>query len=314
MRRALRLCAAAAVTAAAACGPGFDPPSRLLALRVIGIQSEPVAPATDEVSTLSAFVYTPPGTPAPTYAWSWCPFAGSPGDGHPCLLSEAELAMLTGGAPTPPYDLGTGETTSFENSFDPAVFEAVCTGMPGQPAVVDCSAGFPVQIKLVVTQGTAQVTAVKRLRLRFRPEHEANANPTLGALFAVPVAGGPEVELEDGPGPGPTLPRRVETVLRAEVPASSIETFTDFDDQGTPMPGKKERLILSWFTETGDVDEEVTAYIDGLTPLETATTNAWTPDGTEDYGPTTADLFVVLRDERDGVTWRRGTVTLGANP
>lgn len=302
------------VATLAACGEGFDPPSRLTELRVIGIQSEPVAPTTDETSTLSAFVYAPPGTPAPTYAWSWCPFVGSGQDGFPCLITEAELAMLTGGAPAPPYDLGAGETASFENSFDPAVFEAVCVGTPGQPAAVDCSTGFPVQIKLVVTQGAAQVTAVKRLRLRFRPAHEPNANPTIDAIFAVPVAGGPEVELVEGPGPGPTLPRRVEAVIRAEVPTSSIEEFTDFDDQGTPTPGKKERLILSWFTETGDVDEEVTAYIDGLTPLATATTNGWTPDGTDDYAPGTAELIVVLRDERDGVAWRRGTVTLGANP
>ena len=306
--RALALAAAAAL-GAAACGPGFDPPSLLLGLRVLGVRSEPVTPAAGESTTISALVYAPPGGAPVTYAWSWCPFPGSASDGYPCLVSEAELAELTGGASVPPYDLGDAETATFDHTIDPALLEAVCTGMPGQPSAVDCTTGFPIQIKLTVTSGTQTVTAVKRLRLRFDDTHEPNVNPIVGELDA--VVGGATVILGDPPGP--TLLRRVEATVHVDVPPESSETFTGTDDRGEPAQ-EKERLIVSWFVETGSVADDITAFIDGRTPLATALENTWEPDGAEDYAPSTAELIVVVRDSRDGTTWTRGTVTLGAEP
>lgn len=288
--------ALAAVVGAAACGPGFDPPSLLLGLRVLGVRSEPVTPAAGESTTLSALVYAPPGAAPVTYAWSWCPFPGAASDGYPCLVSEAELAELTGGAPVPPYDLGDAETATFEHTIDPDLLRTVCTGSPGQPAAVDCATGFPIQIKLVVTSGAESITAVKRLRLRFEDTHEPNANPIVDGL-----------EVAD------ELARRVEAPIHVLVPPESSETFMGTDERDQPIE-EKERLIVSWFVETGSVGDDITAFIDGRTPLADALENTWKPDGAEDYAPATSDLIVVVRDNRDGTSWTRTTVALGAEP
>jgi hypothetical protein len=293
----------------AACGNDFAPASRLTSLRVIGLRSEPVAPAPGEVSTLSAFVYTSPGSPAPTYAWSWCPFASATADGAECLVTEAELTELTGQTDLPPYDLGSGETATFAHVIRPEVLAALCGGVPGQPALVDCKRGFPAEIKLVVRQGEEEVTAVRRLRLRFSEAHEPNANPTIDGLVA--EVGGVAQPL--GASPGPVLTRREEFVVRTDVPASSLETFQGEDDDGRPAP-QEERVSVSWFVETGDVEREITSYTGGPAPLADTLENRWTPDGSDDYAPDTAELFVVVRDDRDGVAWRRGTVTLSATP
>jgi hypothetical protein len=245
-------------------------------------------------------------------AWSFCPFAGPANEGYPCLIDEEDLAQLGGGAAAsvPPFDLGSGETASLENTIDPAILAAVCAGTPDQPAVVDCEGGFPVQVKLVVSAGEARITSVRELRLRFAPEHEPNANPTIDGLVAV-AAGG---EQPLGDTPDTTLLRGEETVIRARVPAEASESFTGLDeDTGEPGP-QKERLILSWFVESGDLDTERTAFIDGVVGLEAALENTWEPDAVDDYPRDTSDLFVVVRDSRGGVTWRRGAATLGAVP
>ena len=44
---------------------------------------------------------------------------------------------------------------------------AVCAGAPGAPPPVDCFDGFPAQLKLVMRAGETEITAIRRLRLRF---------------------------------------------------------------------------------------------------------------------------------------------------
>ena len=133
------------------CSEGFDPYNRLATPRVLAIQSDPVAPAPGETTTLSALLYEPPEDAVASMSWSWCPFAGSAAEGYPCLISEEELAELNGGdSPVPSYDLGDGETATFEHSLDPALLAAVCEGTADQPELLDCEGGFPVQLKLTV--------------------------------------------------------------------------------------------------------------------------------------------------------------------
>jgi hypothetical protein len=301
---ALLACTAAS---SAACGEGFAPYSRLTTLRVLALRSEPVAPGVGETTTLSALVYARPNEPVVEYRWSWCPFAGPSSGGYVCQISEAELTQLAGGA-VPPYDLGSGETASFTHSLDSALLEAICNAsMPGQPALVDCTGGFPISLKLVVRTASEEVTTVRNLRLRFRPEHEASANPTIDGLVA--VVGGGDVPL--AAAPGPTLTRREETAVRVSVPDSASESFTSVDDQGRPVSAR-ERLVLSWFVESGDVSDERTAFIDGVVQLADALQNDWEPDIEREYPRQSADIVVVVRDDRDGVAWIRGTATLGA--
>src|SRR5690606_38173730 len=131
-------------------------------------------------------------------------------DVDPCPVSEEELAALSGGA-APPYDLGDAPTASFEHTFDPDLLAAACdaAAAASDPPAIDCAGGFPVRVRLEVTAGGLTRIAVRDLRLRFLPEHEANANP---AIDGVSVALGDDLVPLDDAG-GVALRRREERDL-----------------------------------------------------------------------------------------------------
>jgi len=306
----------------AGCSEDFAPFTRLQSLRILGMQSDPPTPATDETAALQALVYMPPGTAPPSYAWSWCPFPGSANDGYACRVTEEMLSELPGGTGVPSFDLGTGKTASFKNSIDPALLTAVCGGMlPGQPERLDCTNGFPMQIALTIDNGVETVKAVSTVRLRFTPTvaldppiyglDAPNAIPTIDALTAI---------RPDGIGdivdpPVTTIPRFVGTNLRATVDrATAVETYESADDDGNPAT-LTERLFITWYVETGDLDNNRTSFVsDDQAPFDDLEENIWTPDLREDYAPSTSRLYVVIHDNRGGVSWRTGSVNLDPGP
>jgi hypothetical protein len=300
-----------ALCALAACGEDFDPFNRLTSLRVLAVQSEPVAPLTGETAVLTPLTYAPPGVAIERYRWEWCPFPGSSSDGSPCLVTEDEARDLAGAAADtlPPFDLGDEPTAAFENSLDPDLLSALCAGAAQVPALADCEGGFPVQVKLTVETADEEIVTLRRLRLRFDPDSEPNANPTIEGLTA--EVGGEEVELGDAPDV--SLPRRSETTIHAQVPEEASERYTRLDDDGQPEE-RSERIILTWFVESGDTGDERTIFIEDSVSLEDATENEWEPDGEDDYPDDESLLVVVVRDGREGVTWRSGRVALEPDP
>lgn len=297
--------------ALAGCGEDFVPFNRLVSLRVLAVQSEPVAPLTGETAALAPLVYAPPGDEVTSYEWSWCPFPGNASDGYPCLVTEQEVRDLAGAAADsiPPFDLGSAPTAAFENSIDPNLLELLCAGTEDAPALADCDGGFPVQLKLTVRTAGEEVVTVRTLRLRFDPDSEPNGNPTVEELVAE-IDGG-EVAL--GEEPAVAIPRGVETTIRARVPAAASEAYTRLGDDGEPEE-RRERIILTWFVETGDTTDERTVFIEDAVALEDATENEWEPDSVDDYPSEQSALIVVVRDERQGVSWRRAAVALEEVP
>jgi hypothetical protein len=259
-------------------------------------------------------VYTPPSDAGPvSYDWSWCPFAGPADSGRPCLVTEEQLAMLGGGGAAPPsFSLGTEPTATLTHAVPAAALAAICSGMlAGVPQVPDCEGGFPVQVKLTVSTPTDKLTSVRILRLRFDPADiaMANTNPHVDGLGArlddqlQPIADDPAV----------TLPRRKDTPVEAVVPETVAEPYMGKDEMGQPI-ATRERLVLSWFVETGDTSPGRSTFIDGELPFEDALTTKWKPGKTKDYAPDTARVVVVIRDDRGGVGWRSGVVSLGGSP
>jgi hypothetical protein len=297
----------------AGCGNDFDPYNRINSLRVLAIRSEPPAPGPGETTTLSALVFTPvEGTPV-TYSWSWCPFAGPANAGYACQVTPEQAAMLAGaGVTLPGFDLGTGPTAQLANAIDPAILARLCAGQPGVPELPDCEGGFPVQVRLVVGGGGDSITSVRQLRLRFDPATPPNTNPHIDGLAA--TIGGADMPIGDLPAL--TLPRDEETVIKVQVPIEVSEMYRGKDDDDQ-IADVRERLIFSWFVESGDTDNPQTSFIQTKTtmiPLDRASRAKWTPGKTKDYPATTSRLIVVLRDNRGGVAWRSGIVTLGATP
>jgi hypothetical protein len=294
-------------TGLAACSGDFDPFNRVTELRVLAVQSEPPAPAPEQTTVLTPLVYTPPGEAVTSYAWSWCPFADNTGT---CLLSEAELRAAAGeaGAAIPPYDLGSGPTASLPHTIPVALLDALCDATPTQPAVVDCEGGFPVTIRVAIATATTTVVTIRTLRLR-RPGDPDNTNPVIDGILVIDGSG--EHPVDDTPTV--TLPRLVETELRAQVRPEMAESYPGFDLDDRPITAR-ERLVFTWFVESGDTDAERTGFIDGIEPLEDAVGNLWEPADVVDYPRDTARLLLVIRDSREGVSWRSATVSLGGAP
>jgi hypothetical protein len=305
--------ATVALGAGVGCSDDFAPYSRLSSLRVLGIAGDPAAPATGETTTLSAMVFTPTDEPV-TYAWSWCPVPGPSRSGYECLVTEAEANGLLGGG-VPPYDLGKDPTATFTNSLPPAFLKQACTPNPQNPIVFNCSKGFPIQIKVVVKAPSYPdqengLIAVKTLNLRFDAAIPANGNPQLGGLTA--TINGVDVPITDDPNPTVTLPRNLETVIKVGLAPEEAEIYTLPPDPKSI----REYLLLSWFVESGDIDDARTAYqfdanLVETVPIDRARTNKWKPGKLEDYPGQLARIVVVVRDSREGISVVRGRVRLG---
>jgi hypothetical protein len=301
---------ATAVAGSAGCGGSFDPYNRLKSLRVLGIRSEPVAPATGETTTIDAKVYTLPGHDV-TYAWSWCPFAAAPGAA--CPISEADASALAGVPVSYTLPTAADGSTTFTNAIPPPILATLCQGM-GNITQPDCTDGFPIQLQLTVTTSDDAVQAVRPMRLRFRDADQPNVNPTVMGLFAT-LGDPPQPQpFEGDPPPAmPTLPRNKATVISTVVPDGTSESYMGKDNNNNPAQ-VNEILNLSWFVESGDTDHMRTAYIAGQVTLEDASKIKWTPALKKDYPADTSKVILIIRDDRNGEGWTEGTVTLEPTP
>jgi hypothetical protein len=303
----LLLSTLALVLLAGACDDDFTPYVRLNKLRVLAVAAEPARPGPGETTTLTPLIYVPPGMPV-SRRWSWCPMVGEAGRGYPCLVDEGTAAAWAGaGTPLPPFDLGTGETATFPHQISADLLRALCTGAVNGvplPALPDCSAGFPITVRLTVQTAGDQVVTVRTLHLRFDPAQQPNQNPVVDQLLVGDGAGQRPLE-------GATIPaqKSAETPIAALVPEAAAEAYSDRDDQGRPMAAR-EQLTLTWFVEAGEPEHHRTSFIEGSIPLPQASRNQWTFPDREEAAPDGARLILVLRDNRGGVGWREASVRL----
>ena len=301
------------------CGPGFEPVARLTRLRVLAIGNEPVNPIPGEVTTFEALVYAPPAIADQpfTYSWSWCPVLGQANDGYACPITDGHFQQMganLGLVDLPPLKLGTDRTQPFTNPFPSALLADLCKrGFEG--TLPDCEGGFPVRVNFTVVQAGPEHAATTILRLPIADGVPSNANPrfdpsgpALGALI-----GGVEQPINSQAAL--TLPRWKETDLRAHVADVEAESYMGTDDNDQPAV-LRERLVLSWFVETGDVaaDSHNTGYFPGQTEIEQFLSNKWKPSTTATYPNDQAQLIVVLRDNRGGVSWTSASVRLEPTP
>jgi hypothetical protein len=305
------------VLAITGCGEDFDPYNRLSSLRVLAIASEPASPASSETATLTPLIYATEDDPPIGFAWSWCPLAAPIPEGGECAVDEAEFAQLAmqSGASLPPYDLGSEPTAQFTNAFDPELLAELCAQSVEGLALLDCEHGFPIQIRFTVTSAKDEVVTVRTLRLRFG-EIEANNNPAIAAIRAI-LPGEGELELaepSDATEPEVTLPRRATTTILADISESEAESFQSAGEPGEGSVQARERLLVTWFVETGGTKYEHTSFDEGVQPIEETVENRWEPERVSDYPSSTARLVVVVRDDRGGVGWRSAAVRLSETP
>jgi hypothetical protein len=253
--------AIAAALLLGACGPDFDPRTKLSGYRVIGVQASPPEVTPDGTVELSAFDYNEgtEGTDEVTYRWSVCLFSIGAAVGFDCIDPAAEIDLGT--APTARLDLGPGGL-----NLRAALDELGTVPNPdGSPRTLED--GFDVLVRLTSgpdCEGCDRIETVKRVTVR-ESDALANANPTISSF---------EVE-------GPTqFGAKVKLRVQTNDPEPYVELATG--------EAQTEEYLYTWYTTRGETDPGLTFGEDQETDL-----------GLIETGP--VRVFVAVRDGRGGL-------------
>jgi hypothetical protein len=247
------------------CEATIATPDVLTGPRILAIRSTPVDLVPGEAVTLDALVYAPPGSPQPTYQWSWCAALGAT---LQCAVSADQLGQLLdddASGTTVNYSLGGGAKALFVYPVSPTVIEEACdrrsailldagfsddgglldddASSPvalleaGAPAGLTCSGdSWTVYVQLTVQVGGTTLQAVRNLTAYLDVPTETNSNPTIDGLLPFATL----ASLSDGgalanagdESDGAVLDAGVGgvtpsgVVLAAEIPESASEIYT----------------------------------------------------------------------------------------
>ncbi|MEM6731722.1 MAG: hypothetical protein AAF658_09205, partial [Myxococcota bacterium] len=127
-----------------------------------------------------------------------------------------------------------------------------------------------------------------------------NVNPIVSGIA---LRMGDSLSLLD-PSDRPVVPVGATRDLVAEVPEESAESYPGEDGV------VRERLILSWFTTAGELGSERDTFIDGERGFDEARDVEWTAPPPGDAVDGAVDFYVVVRDDRGGVNWTEGSLTV----
>ena len=302
------------------CGEGLEPYNLLEGLRVLAVQAEPPTLAQGESTTLSALVYQEPGrTQSPTYKWSWCPFVDWE-DEFACRVSEAEFATLIGlDASTISFDLGTNETASFTYALTEETVTSLCFPETEEVAELfpECDGSLVIYMRLEVSDEQESLSVVKRVRLMTEIS-EPNQNPSLGEVKAAETDEDKweDVDEEDASVLATDGTRifsyQHHYKIFADIPEEASETFTAWaitEAGELVLEQAEESLFLTWFVTAGEAPQ-TTGRDPPLSDWEVLKENLWTMPADDEVEGNEAQVFLVLHDERGGVSWTERTVRL----
>lgn len=263
--------------------------------------------------------------------WHFCPLQADSTIGFECVIQSAEdLETITGTATADLLTgldfefsefglfLGNGDSVQVPFLIPAETLRQTCEALDGielPPFVTrpQCEGRFPVTIFLelgapVADDPTAidnaeRVVSFRDLELIYDEELEPNTpnqNPTIDS-FEIARNG---TEMFVDTSSTSTVPLRFDTTydLRVTVNDSESETvMTDDDDEPD-----RESLFITWFIEGGETDSSRTGFLpaddDDFSDLDR---NEWTTPRRTDFDrdPPNIQLFLVIRDNRGGLSW-----------
>ncbi|MEO9196607.1 MAG: hypothetical protein ABI445_23375 [Polyangia bacterium] len=302
MRRASWLLAALVVPGLGGCSSNLPVQSFVDKLRVLGIQAEPATVAPEQTTTLRTLTV---GASAPSYLWLSCHVDPGATSTRPCGFGELSGSAL------PPACGATQDGTLCTLGTD-----ATTTVTPTSALL---SAG-----ELLVTYVTADTGDATRCYLDTlanqglptEPDHcviaykrvsigtTINANPTLAAL---------DLTLADG-----TFEALDGTSTIAIPTKSATLHATRADDASELVDGDYEALSLSWLTNGGAIDGGRSTFDpDGCSSQADCATKMPSTEATTKWKtalPGDVRFWAVLRDDRGGIGWRSGVLTVTVTP
>ena len=306
---------ALAALACAGCDSDLPEYSQLEGFRVLALRASPPTLSGGESTTLDALTFVE-GEPDPSfrYHWSWCPARLPSAGGGDCALDEAEFARLLGlGEDEIHFELGDGATAELSYPGPPEAYRAACENSAGVGAqgafVFSCKGGFPVSIRADITYREQTIRIQKEVRLRFG-DLPANENPAFGAM-SILEANSTAAAMPWPEDPAIRLALGQRYAVQVEVNESSAERFVPEATVVDPSPKeRRESLYISWFVNSGSTDQDRTSFIaDGVSLAEFGR-NEWLLPKAGDEERNEARMFLVLRDERGGVSWLSRRVEL----
>lgn len=332
-RRAhMRLILVAAAALCGACSNDLPAASFIDKLRLLAVRAEPPEVAPGQSTTLDALAVEPlvtqldGGMPQPlTYVWLACPLPSGIASPTPCGVgSDFGTPPMCKDQPSAALCIiGTDATASYTPDAG-LLAGAASTQLLVTVAVANTNAGAVGCLLDIASNGGLPahpdhcVVALKRLAVSDPAQRTAavNHNPTL-ADFTATSPGGFKEALDDGNGAW--LYAR-----GADKAAWDIIAHRSDDAAEQKGDGTYEQLTVSWFTTAGHLDGGRSIYLPpGCTdPAACATKLPETGAGTTWYAPTAqqaasvvdasgvVDFWAVIRDDRGGVGWRAGSLTL----
>jgi hypothetical protein len=289
-------------------------------LRVIGIAAEPPDVAPEETVEFEAVTATPDEFGDVFYAWQMCILTDGADEFYACSDDSISTGEDSFEFPNVLAE-GTGREFEFtQNLFSAEELIEACTilaqaqdfDLPDFIEVPACTDGFPVYVRVVACEGQEPPCeepeiAYRRYKLLLQSQAERddrNNNPLLRGVLVE------NEEVSEGETPSFTLNEERELKLTALVNADQAEEYLpvdsfDFTTQSVVFEEETQREILglSWFSTAGDMDRNGFYSADGRAPIEELQTNVLSFDEGEIESPTVVQLWLVLRDQRDGLAW-----------
>jgi hypothetical protein len=321
-----------------ACKPEFaERASEVTSLRVLAVGSTPAEG--DPLHTGDSISYTAlvvdPSGPRDDAAleWNFCtepkPVNELNDIAGACFALDPDASQFTPLMATGVKATGTLPVNGCRQ-FGPNPPEAKDGGLPGRPADPDPTGGYyqPVRVRAleadnVVAMGQTRLRcdlagATSEILREFTGRYVPNANPTIERLVAVrssdeevPPSAGGSVSLTVGRGEavrlrvawptcGENVPCPADSMTCPEPePCGGAESYAVFDLQTRAIVAHREAMRASWFTTAGSFTDDTTGQGEEQAAVSQAE-NTWTaPDAPNDN----VWLWLVLRDNRGGVTW-----------
>ena len=254
-----------------------------------------------------------------SYTWSWCPVTLGSLAGYDCAVDEDQVREAMednvpgSSALLPSFDLGTEPTAAFSLDIPAAALSALCeteieVDIEGLDLsdLFSCDEGLSITIRLDVATDTEQVSAVKEVLLLTEDASDRNENPSIGSVFLADDGGDVEIGQDAF-----VLTAESWHDLRVSVPSGAAQSFTPAATDDDPDPeAREESLFMTWFVTGGETEAQRTTYIEDEVPMETLENNSWRTPAVDETADGSARFFLVLQDERGGVTWTERRVTL----
>ncbi len=307
---------------AAGCQEEFDPLEQVQGLRVLAFGPDKPALLPEETASMSALVAADEDAEL-SYVWEWCPFSAGAVSGYECGLDQAQLDELLAQSPIPAEApnllFGGGPSPELPYPLPAPLLQGVCAQLQSQelPEFVelpDCEASFPITLRLTVADNTGNsVVAVKTLRLLYGPPQgeDVNVNPLMDAVRISPnKVSRDEAELLE---PGVPFPvKRDQTYnIFIDVAPEQAQTFTPLPSEDDPAPEPRlETLQAQWFFQGGAFEFDETIFIEDFVGFDVLTNNKFTAPKTRDYEAEELKIYILLRDNRGGISWAERVLKL----